>query len=102
MNTLKAEKYRSKVSLVGSDHVPLLGYEHEYVVTDGAWTERLHNEDSHEAFCRVMAFVLDMVAIGQPMYNGNGCYHFTAIDYELGQGGVQHEHIRTIRTTPQC
>jgi len=74
---------RAKVSLVGIEPDDGVSYPqvhtYEYVVTDGAWTKRLHNEDSHEAFCRHMEFVLDVTQVCKPEYNGNGCYHFTAL-----------------------
>ncbi len=78
---------RTKVSLVGFsddlDHetpYPVV-HTYEYVVTDGAWTKRLHNEDSHDAFCKHMEFALEVSHVCEPEYNGNGCYHFTALNF---------------------
>jgi len=77
---------RTKVALVGMERATEESYPQvdtcEYVVIDGAWTARLHNEDSHEEFCRHMEFVLEVTQVCKPEYNGNGCFHFATLSFD--------------------
>lgn len=81
---------RAKVLLVGKKSPRVSPYpwadECEYVVLDEAWTESLHDNESHETFCKHMEKVLGVEQVSALEYKwvgkyGNNRFHFTTINF---------------------